>query len=118
MLIRVAARAWPLMAVAGVVAAAEADAEIDALLARLARSPCAFERNGQWHGGRDASAHLATKRRMAPADASSATEAFIDGIASRSSQSGQPYRVRCPGTPDQPAADWLLRQLDDLRSGR
>ena len=38
-----------------------ARAEVDALLARLQSSGCEFNRNGSWHSGAEAKAHLLKK---------------------------------------------------------
>jgi hypothetical protein len=94
-----------------------AAAEVDALLEALGASRCEFYRNGRWYGGRDAQAHLRTKldylvrRRLIHS-----TEEFIEGAAERSSMSGQPYKVRCPGQPEQPSAQWLRRRLVEMRT--
>jgi len=94
------------------------DQEIDALLARLERSPCSFRRNNQWHDGATASAHLRRKWRMgAMGRAPASAEQFVELAGSRSNESGAEYRVRCPGESEQPAGPWLLRHLDQLRRG-
>ena len=43
-------------------------------------------------------------------------EHFIERGASRSSMSGQPYHVRCPGKPVAEAGDWFRGLLQRLRA--
>ena len=91
-------------------------AEIAALLAHLGESTCAFERNGQWYSGSEGSAHLKRKWRQASLGGGDATaEQFIDSVASRSSETGQPYTVRCDQGGDSPAGQWLMRLLQQMR---
>lgn len=97
-------------------AAADAQAEIDALIGALATSGCEFQRNGSWHGAARAKAHLQRKydwlRKRGLADT---PELFIERAASRSSTSGQAYRVRCQGRPETTSADWFGARLRELR---
>ena len=95
---------------------AAADAEIRALLAQLGASSCRFQRNGRWYDASAAQAHLQRKydgarRRRMQGDA----EAFIAQAASRSSMTGRPYRVSCPGQPETDAGDWFRARLHALR---
>lgn len=108
------------MALAATVQAAtpaQASREIDGLIAGLATSGCAFERNGDWHTADQARAHLQRKyeylRKRGLADSA---EHFIERGASRSSMSGQPYHVRCPGKPVAEAGDWFRGLLQRLRA--
>jgi hypothetical protein len=72
---------------------AAARAEIDALLARLQASGCEFNRNGSWHAGADARAHLLKKLDvMASRGLVASAEQFIERGAASSSMSGQPYQ--------------------------
>ncbi len=107
----------------GLAAAGETEArtegEIGALLDRVAVSGCRFQRNGNWYDGVRASAHLQRKhaylrRRGVAVDA----EGFIEHAASRSSVSGQRYRIACPGQPEQDASQWLRDRLKRLCEDR
>ncbi|PPT91175.1 hypothetical protein XthCFBP4691_08845 [Xanthomonas theicola] len=112
------------LACAGVVAAMAAVAvpaqaaarEIRSLLAALQASPCRFQRNGSWYSGAQARAHLQRKYDyLRQRDLAASAEQFIERGASRSSVSGQPYRVACPGQPEQDAAAWFAQRLAALR---
>lgn len=112
--------ALALLLVAADAAAALAPAaaqEIDALLARLAASGCQFKRNGSWHDGVAARAHLQRKLDyLKKHDAVASAEQFIERAATRSSVSGEAYWVRCGSAPPQPSAVWLGAQLEALRA--
>lgn len=90
--------------------------EIAYLLGAVVRSHCEFNRNGDWHDGEAARAHLQKKydyldkRNLAPT-----TESFIERGASTSSMSGKPYLIRCPGAAPVASATWLKEQLARYR---
>ena len=93
-----------------------AQREIQGLMDALSASSCEFQRNGTWHGRDEARKHLQRKydgarRRRMQGDA----EAFIAQAASRSSMTGRPYRVSCPGQPETDAGDWFRARLHALR---
>lgn len=91
-------------------------AEIDALLARLQTSGCRFERNGSWHGSAKARKHLLDKLGVIERRGTIAsTEQFVELAASRSSQSGKPYRVQCGSEAPVESQAWLLRELAAMR---
>lgn len=102
------------------VLAAESDAiakkEIEHLIGHLASSGCPFNRNGSWFSASRAVSHLQRKyeylaaRRLAPT-----AEAFIEGAASESSASGNPYLVRCSGQPEVKSAAWFSAELSRFR---
>jgi len=93
-----------------------AEREIDALLAALQASPCRFQRNGSWYPAAQARAHLQRKYDyLRKRDLVASAEQFIERGASRSSSSGEAYRVACPGQPEQDAATWFAQQLAALR---
>lgn len=76
-----------------------------------------FERNGRRASARDAARFLRAKWERHGADVDSA-EGFIDRIASRSSTTGQPYRVCAKAMACVEAGPWLrelLRQEDERR---
>lgn len=92
-------------------------AEIDQLLSRLASSGCEFQRNGEWHAGPEARAHLERKYAyLLKKDLIGSTEDFIERAATRSSVSGQDYQVRC-GAELSTSRAWLRAALSRLRAG-
>ena len=104
-------------AIASAASTAKAQREIDGLIAALGNSGCEFERNGSWHDAKTARAHLQKKydylRKRGMADTA---ESFIERGASKSSMSGKPYRVRCPGKAVDTAAHWFEQRLRTLRA--
>lgn len=96
---------------------ATAQREIEALFQHLAQSSCRFQRNGDWHDAREATAHLRRKydylrkRELAPT-----AEAFVERAASRSSLSGKAYRVQCGRAPAQDSQAWFLAALKQIRA--
>ena len=86
-----AAVAWPRLAPAMPPAERE---RIDRLIRHVAaQRGIQFIRNGDNHDAAGAAAHLRAKLERA-GDRVRGVEEFIDGVASRSWLSGQPYRVR------------------------
>lgn len=105
--------------VPGAATAADARGETESLIASLAGSGCGFERNGSRHGAAEAQTHLRRKyaallRRSPDATA----EQFIVHAATRSSVSGEPYLVHCPGSKAMDSATWFQERLRTLRGGR
>jgi hypothetical protein len=94
---------------------ADTTAEIDHLLGFIASSPCRFVRNGEEYDAADARAHIARKYNYAKRWIQTA-EQFIEYTATKSSTTGQAYRVICPGG-EEPSADWLTRELVRFRAG-
>ncbi|KQP50153.1 DUF5329 domain-containing protein [Pseudorhodoferax sp. Leaf274] len=95
---------------------APVQAEIDALISRLQASGCEFQRNGRWHAGAEAVAHLQKKRDyLEGRDAIRSAEDFVNLAASESSLSGEPYRVRCAGAEPVDSRAWLQQRLQELR---
>lgn len=88
--------------------------EIDYLISSVGKSGCAFIRNGKRYSGRDARAHLKSKRR-ANARLIHSTEEFIEKIASKSSMSGKPYLISCKGQERQTAGEWFTELLMKYR---
>jgi len=88
-------------------------AEIDHLLAFVGTSQCAFIRNGSSHPPTEAREHLASKFSFAKGRISTAEE-FIRYLATESSMSGEPYRVKCEGKVI-PAGAWLADELQRFR---
>ena len=96
-------------------AASVADPEIEYLLTTVGNSGCEFIRNGDVHAGPDAEAHLRMKYKRGQRWVSSA-EDFIERLASKSSWSGKPYQVQCPGAAPMPSEIWFTDKLGALRS--
>jgi hypothetical protein len=94
-----------------------ARAEVDRLMSKLEASGCDFYRNGSWHTGAQAKAHLLRKLGyLEDKNLVQTTEQFIELAASTSSVSGQPYLVRCgSGAPVQSGV-WLRFELGALRT--
>ncbi len=88
-------------------------AEIDHLLAFIGTSQCAFIRNGTSHPAAEAREHLTGKFNYAKGRISTAEE-FIRYLATESSLSGEPYRVKCDGKVI-PAGAWLHDELQRFR---
>ena len=96
-----------------------ARAEVDALLSRLQSSGCEFNRNGSWHSGADAKAHLLKKLDyLERKNLVNSAEQFIERGATGSSMSGKPYLVRCTGKATVESAQWLKAQLAQLRAAK
>jgi hypothetical protein len=93
--------------------AASPEAEIDHLLTFIAASPCAFIRNGVAYDGAQAVGHIKDKYDYYRDDIHGA-EDFIALAASKSAMTGKPYLVKC-GEATEPAADWIVRELEAFR---
>jgi hypothetical protein len=91
-----------------------AEEEIGALIGAIGASECTFIRNGKPGSAADAKAHVERKYKYARDKVESA-EDFIEGVASKSSMTGRPYLVECPGEPQQPVRQWLLERLAEIR---
>jgi hypothetical protein len=93
---------------------AREDARIDALLAHVASLDGAtFIRNGGEHDAKKAAAHLRMKLDKAGERVKTA-EQFIDGIATKSSLSGKPYRIRLRDGTEKESGPYLHRQLEAI----
>ena len=90
------------------------DEEIDFLLESVTTSDCIFIRNEREHDAEDARDHLQMKRERGARHYDNAEE-FIERIASRSSWSGERYRVRC-GDEEVDAEVWFTELLASYRS--
>lgn len=95
--------------------------EIFHLFSYLETSGCEFYRNGSWHTGKDASAHLKKKYQyLLDRKLVSSAESFIERAAKKSSMSGQPYMVRCDKQAAIESGAWFSAELARYRqrSGR
>jgi hypothetical protein len=88
--------------------------EIDFLLGAVVESNCVFIRNGKEYAGAAARDHLQMKRTRG-SKYFDTTEQFVERIASKSSWSGKPYRIRC-GDTQEDAKIWFNRVLESYRS--
>ena len=87
--------------------------DIQYLLDAIGRSGCEFYRNGSWYAAADARSHLASKYRQVDKKRPvRSVQDFIDWVGTRSSMSGEPYRVRCPGSDAMTSAEWFRRELE------
>jgi hypothetical protein len=89
--------------------------EVAHLIAYLRDSDCRMIRNGKAYTGADGAQHVQRKYDYFR-DEIGSTEEFIEYAASKSTMSGKPYRVQCPGAQPLPSRDWLLRELRSFRS--
>lgn len=90
--------------------------EISHLFSYLETSGCEFYRNGSWHTGKDASAHLKKKYQyLLDRKLVSSAEAFIERAAKKSSMSGQPYMVRCDKQAAIESGAWFSAELARFR---
>ena len=101
----------------GHASAAPMDDEIDRLIREVGRNGCSFIRNGERYSSRDARAWLRSKYRR-NAHLVDSTEAFITKIASQSSTTGEPYRIRCRGKAEAAAGDWFTAWLAQHRAAQ
>jgi hypothetical protein len=92
----------------------QAETEIEYLISTVGESGCTFIRNGSRHDADDAASHMRLKYRRGKRYATSA-ELFIERLASKSSFSGKPYAIDCPGSDPVPSADWLTARLHEYR---
>ena len=111
--------AWLALPAGGAPLPAPARAEVEALLTRLQASGCEFNRNGSWHAGAEARAHLLKKlEALEGKGLVSTAEQFIERGASASSMSGKPYLVRCAGRAPVESGPWLKAELQQARAAR
>ena len=90
------------------------ETEIEHLISTVGESGCTFIRNGSRHDAEDAASHMRLKYRRGKRYATSA-ELFIERLASKSSFSGKPYAIECPGSNAVPSGEWLTARLHDYR---
>ena len=88
--------------------------EIEHLLDFVAATPCEYVRNGSIHDGAEARDHINRKYQHYRKKVKTA-EDFINYSATGSKISGKKYIIRCPGSADVFASDWLLDELKTFR---
>ena len=91
--------------------------EVEHLINYLETSNCSMVRNGSTHKGAAATKHVRRKYKHFRNDIGS-TEEFIELSATKSTMSGKPYEVHCPGKPPKESAAWLLEELEIYRGVR
>src|SRR5512134_3489930 len=90
--------------------------EIQYLLQKVEHSGCEFYRNGTWHPGPEARAHLARKYQAVDAKGLiRTTDDFVRRVASESSLSATQYRVRCGKTEPVSSETWFRQELARYR---
>lgn len=90
---------------------------IEMLIVAVETSGCTFIRNNKRHSAGEAADHLRLKLRRGRRYANTAEE-FIEKLASKSSWTGRPYFMDCPGSEKQPVSQWLRVRLDNIRETR
>lgn len=95
-------------------APAAANPEIERLLQFVGTANVRFIRNGTEYSSLDAAVHLREKLAKAGNRVKTAEE-FIEGIASKSYLSGQPYLVKFSDGHTEPAGTWLRQRLNTNR---
>jgi Family of unknown function (DUF5329) len=94
-----------------------AQIEIHYLLSYIATSGCSFYRNGSWYDASRAKAHLQAKYNyLAARNLIGSTEDFIEKGATKSSISGQPYRIKCGTGREVASGEWLREVLVRYRT--
>jgi hypothetical protein len=83
---------------------------VEKLLARVEAATITFLRNGNPHSAQEAADHLRAKYRRARSAIRTA-EQFIAEHGTKSSTTGERYRVRHADGREQDAAAWLTEQL-------
>lgn len=95
----------------------DAEREVAHLIQFVQQSGCRFYRNGSWYPGEQAGQHMRLKYDyLKQRGQISSAEDFISKAASRSSVSGQEYRVRCGNGADAPTSTWLKNELAHYRA--
>ena len=91
--------------------------EVNFLLGYIDGSACEFYRNGTWRDAKAAQEHLRDKYKYLVArNQINTTENFIEMAATKSSLSGQPYKVRYNGGATVTSNQWLHEELMRLRT--
>ena len=98
-------------------ATSDVDREVAHLIQFVQQSGCRFYRNGSWYPGEKAGQHMRLKfDYLEQRGEITSAEDFITKAASRSSMSGEEYRVRCGNGADTPAGVWLKNELAHYRA--
>ena len=91
--------------------------EVNFLLSYIGRPGCEFYRNGTWSDSKTAQTHLRDKYNyLVAGNQINTTEDFIEKAATKSSFSGQSYKVRCNGSATVSSKQWLRDELTRIRA--
>lgn len=93
---------------------ATARLEVDYLIAQVAASDKRFVRNGKVYSGHEAAAHMRQKLERAGKRVKSADD-FVNGVATKSYLSGDPYLMKSPDGTTNPTGAWLTDLLNKYR---
>ena len=96
---------------------ASSDDEIAHLLTFVEKTACKYERNGTMHTGVEAVEHINKKYRYYVDDIES-TEDFIRYAATKSTLSGQYYKIHCAKQTPINSQRWLLTELKLFRQAQ
>jgi len=88
--------------------------EIQHLIKFIQTTDCQYERNGEFYNGLQAVKHI-NRKYAHYGDEITSAEDFIFYAASKSSFSGQAYRVHCQDKKPQKSQDWLSTELGIYR---
>ena len=95
-------------------AATVKEVEINHLLQFIGNTNCTFIRNGESHPSLEAKSHIERKYNYAKSKIKSA-EDFIQYAATKSSMSGEYYKIICAGN-ENTSKQWLLNELAAFRN--
>lgn len=90
-------------------------AEVTHLLDFVKSAACEMNRNGSYHSGEEAVAHIQKKYDYFR-DEIRTTEDFIEYSATKSTMSDKLYTVRCGDAQEITTRDWLLTELKKYRA--
>ncbi len=88
--------------------------DIARLLSFVRTSNCQFLRNGDLHSAKDAEKHIKKKYRHYKNDISS-VEVFIELAATKSSLSGDVYKIQCPNKEENTSKEWLISEYRRMK---
>lgn len=91
--------------------------EVDHLIKFVKSTSCQINRNGHYHDGEKALAHIQQKYDYFRKKIGT-TEQFIEYSATKSTMSGRSYIVKCGNQTPQETKDWLLDELKKYRQNR
>jgi len=89
--------------------------EVQHLLQYISNAGCTFTRNGTDHTPGDAQQHILRKYNYVKNKVST-TEQVIKYAATKSSFTGKPYTITCPGQETVPSSQWLTEELIKYRA--
>ena len=89
--------------------------EIDHLITFIRNSNCLFIRNGKEYRSEAAVEHILRKYDYFKARITT-TEEFIEYCATKSTMSGKPYKINCPGQEVVESKLWLLQEVKKFRN--